>query len=119
MELFYTITLTIAILLLIIILAYLGLKIRGSALTQNYPPQTSSCPDGWTSNGIGGNCIIPNITPTPYNFNSSDTFGLGVNTVDFSNSGWYHNNTSSICNKNAWAGKYGITWDGITNYNGC
>lgn len=119
MDTFYTITLTIAIVLLIIILTYIGLKIRGSKSKAIYPPQVSNCPDGWISNEIGGNCNIPNITPNPYNFRSSDTYGLGVNTIDFSDKGWFNNNTSSVCNKNAWANKYNITWDGITNYNGC
>jgi hypothetical protein len=115
MDTFYIVTLTIAIVLLIIILTYIGLKIRGKNLNQSFPPQAASCPDNWVP-ATGGNCYIPS---GDYDIKSTNTYGLGVNTIDFSDAGWSQNNTSSICNKNAWATKYGIHWDGITNYNGC
>jgi hypothetical protein len=67
-------------------------------------------------NYVGGNMYLPTtFTKTP---------GFGGNTVinsyiNFNDPKWNSSGVSSICAQKNWANKYGITWDGVTNFNGC
>jgi len=125
MDIFYVIVLSIAVCLLILILTYIGIKMAYNATSsgQNeFTAQYSSCPDYWNvdSNGL---CVIP--ASTAKNYGSIDTnnlgsFGInsGKTAVDFSAACW-STSGSSVCSKKSWTTSRGISWDGISNYNGC
>jgi hypothetical protein len=62
MELFYIITMGIAIVLLILILTYFGLNLSKNTAAV-FPPTKNYCPDNWTTSTDGNLCAIPSITP--------------------------------------------------------
>jgi len=118
METFYIIVLSVAVGLLILLLTFIGIKMtyyRTSGVNV-FPPISSSCPDGWKSSDSIGNCIAKGdveITKqtTPIGFISSKQ-------VNFQDAGWSVGGTRQ-CNLRKWANTNGISWDGISNYNGC
>jgi hypothetical protein len=63
-----------------------------------------NCPDYWedVSEGNGSNCI-----------NVKNLGTCGNNAMDFTTEQWVGDN--GLCNKNEWAKKCDLTWDGITN----
>jgi hypothetical protein len=124
MEKFYLITLTVAIIFLILILTYIGIKLRKSNVAAKFPPQMSNCPDNWIFSN--NKCQVPNSSNA--NYGKSNLINNGVktpgyssstNTIDFTDKGWYSGGKSAVCNKKYWANSIGITWDGVTNYNKC
>ena len=133
MDSFYLIVLSIATVILILILAYIGMKLRNKSVTQAFPPQANSCPDYW---GFDGSyCYIPknggkntgsiysadgkvtlNVSNTPgYNSDSATDRQY----IYFGNTGWTVAGKTSDCQKRQWASQTGLMWDGITNFNGC
>jgi hypothetical protein len=92
------------------------------------------CPDYWKVSDDKISCTIPlkNTINTGSIFDNdsipfSDTVGNtnyvpGYNstnaTINFNDPGWVMNKNST-CNKQLWAKKYKIIWDGISNYNSC
>jgi len=138
MELYYTIVLSVAVIVLIILLTYVGIlmqKKQGSS--QPFPPIKNTCPDKWTSkikkDEDGDDtvlCEIPgpngtNIGTMLDNINSDNTPGYAVSdaetpaTIDFNHDGWSAQGTNADCARKNWANKFGVVWDGITNYNMC
>lgn len=126
------IVLAIATLVLIVILTMIGIAINKLKNTATYPPIANNCPDYWDASGVGI-CRIPSSNKknvgTIYGadgmvvsgFSSPPTYGYTAGasaTIDFNNQGWL-SNKSATCNKQIWAKKYGIIWDGISNYNSC
>lgn len=130
MEWFYLTVLAVAILLLIIMLTFIGTRIKKnekSADSNNnvFPPVQNTCPDLWKATQEGDiiKCEIPS-TDNIGNLKNSDgiitdlTAGEinGINTnkdaIDFSS-------YETECDKKIWADKYNIKWDGISNYNQC
>jgi hypothetical protein len=63
-----------------------------------------NCPDYWedVSNGDGSNCV-----------NVKNLGTCGSNSMDFTTQQWVGD--KGLCNKNEWAKKCDLTWDGITN----
>jgi len=134
MDYFYIIVLTIAVVLLILILTYVGLLMKSTTSSQtSFPPTVNSCPDYWTSGIDLSSCAIPatgskNIGSI-YGTNGrlvlttapSDTPGYKSNNNDivFSSELWSVGGSNTICKQKTWANKYGIQWDGISNFNGC
>ena len=118
METFYIIVLSVAVGLLILLLTYIGIKMtyyRTSGVNA-FPPISSSCPDNWTSSDSIGNCIasgnvVINKQNTPIGFISNKQ-------VNFQDSGWSVGGTKQ-CNLRKWSNTNNISWDGISNYNGC
>jgi hypothetical protein len=132
MDSFQMIVLAIATLVLIIILSVIGIALNKLKNTVSYPPIANNCPDYWDASGPGI-CRIPlsnkKNTGTIYGggttvvsgFASPPTYGYTPGTtatINFNDQGWL-SNKSATCNKQIWAKKYGIVWDGISNYNSC
>jgi len=126
------IVLAIATVVLIIILTMIGIALNNLKKKTTYPPIANGCPDYWDASGVGI-CRIPlstgkNIgtiygagTTVVSDFNSPPTYGYtpgSTATINFNDQGWL-SNRSATCNKQIWAKKYGIVWDGISNYNSC
>lgn len=129
MESFHTIVLTIAVIILILVLTVIGIMMTNKTYDSSvYPPTTNECPDYWTANTVAKTCTYTSgkntgeggLTPA-FTSSGNTTNGLnaGSNTVDFNNAGWSSNGGTKLCNQKDWAIKYGISWDGVANYNGC
>lgn len=129
MESFHTIVLTIAVIILILVLTVIGIMMTNKTYDSSvYPPTTNECPDYWTANTVAGvttctytagkNTGEGGATPT-FTSGTHTTKGLSGTTVDFNNVGWSSNGGTALCNQKDWAIKYGISWDGVSNYNGC
>ena len=133
MDTFYIIVLSIAVCLLILLLTFIGIKMtynkRSNVSGSNaFPPNYSTCPDGWTAD-IVGNCMAPSSfdgsqISTDYNNSikkkiTSPTPGyISSSQINFQDAGW-GDGTSRQCKLKDWANTYNIKWDGIINYNGC
>jgi hypothetical protein len=128
MDKFQMIVLAIAVVVLIIILTAIGLGLRNLKNKVVYPPIANQCPDYWQADG-SNNCLIPVTNPinTGTILSSDGSVSLpstvpGYNSlmksIDFTNPAWNANN-SATCNKQIWANKYQVVWDGISNYNSC
>lgn len=132
MDSFQITVLAIAAIVLIIILAVIGIALNNLKKTATYPPIANGCPDYWEASSPGV-CRIPSSSGknvgTMYGdastlvstFASPPTYGYTAGaaaTINFNDQGWL-SSKSSTCNKQIWAKKYGIVWDGISNYNSC
>jgi len=104
--------LLVACVLLIIGLVIIGLFSVKSIQDSAYPPIISDCPDYWNvSYDSNKNKICQHNS-----INSPQTSNTGC--VDYPVSLFSANGTSVndiICEKNKWAKKCNIHWDGITN----
>ncbi len=141
MDSFQIIVLIVATVLLIIIFATMGIVTKYySSENAVFPPIANTCPDLWKVDSTG-NCEIPLATSDNTNkgglytastgsspsiilsteaANANYTPGYGGTKINFSdNAAWGYGGKSAICNKNAWAKKYGIAWDGVSNVIGC
>jgi len=130
MEWFYLTVLAIAILLLIIMLTFIGTRIKqneksGNTSNDIFPPVQNTCPDLWEATQEGDiiQCKIPtdknigNLKNSQGNIDdltAGEIIGLNTNkdAIDFSS-------YETECDKKIWADKYNIKWDGISNYNQC
>lgn len=145
---FYTIVVVVAASILILCLIGMGIIMNSANKSAPFPPGKGPCPDGWVVSGntclipnasdekdSAGNPIVLNIgklkddsAQRTFFQDPKNTPGItvsklgllsGESSVDFSNSGWSNGVLSTTCNQAKWARDYGISWDGITNYNGC
>jgi len=145
MEIFYIVTLSVAVVLLILILTYLGLKMASEDNQVGvYPPNKMRCPDTWKNvkdneedelykcavpdNGelnIGsmytseeGTTLQDSVTSAPGFFEATEDLPARF---DFTVSGWagYKSGLTADCSKRTWSSEQGIMWDGITNYSSC
>ena len=57
---------------------------------------------------------FPTYTPAT-NGNST----AAASTINFTDDAWSTQGQTAICAKKKWAINWGITWDGVTNYNSC
>ena len=135
MDSFYTIVLSVAIIILIALLTYVGIQITDKKNSlSHYPNSSRECPDYWQVGSDGKSCIIPNSKAknvgSIYNENGtlllnspgqSTTKGLSSDrsAINFSDSSWTSGGEGVTCGVKTWANKYGIEFDGISNYNGC
>lgn len=125
MEFFHMVVLVISVSILVIVLAYLGLSLRNAKKNMVFPPTQNTCPDGWTFNS-GGMCQMPtsgnvgsittvNATSNSNLIKTNGVWGIMPESVD-----WVaKTGKTAVCAKQAWANKYGVTWDGVSNYNSC
>ena len=124
MESFYIIVLSIAAVFYIVILTLFGLLMSKSESTAPFPPMKNSCPDYWTSlTDTPGSVLckpnknintIKDISSLPGYSKSNG----GV--VNFADVGWMANSgKSNACALHSWANKNNISWDGVSNFNGC
>ena len=135
MDGFQITILIIAAVILILILAVVGVVMSKNVRSSVYPPSSLSCPDYWQLNS-DGTCQIPVDTTgagatigvnkgtwdgsTVDGTKSLPGLNSGAGTVNFNDSNWGSvGSSSATCAQQKWANKYGILWDGISNYNGC
>jgi hypothetical protein len=119
MDSFYLIVVAIAVFLLILCLTGVGILMGYQNANVSFPPSANTCPDGWTV--IGTACQPPpkednSQSPgdIPGMTNGQQGYKQREGTVDFTDPYW-----ADICTKKKWANKYGINWDGISNYTKC
>jgi hypothetical protein len=137
MGYYYIIVSTVATIILVLILTYVGILMTSTQKKALYPPSYSLCPDYWQTNEAG-KCLIPQGS-TATNTVSATTLradydrvttgkkptpGLDISTppsyIDFADTNWSANGTvDQRCGWKAWANKYNVQWDGVSNYNGC
>jgi hypothetical protein len=125
MDTFYLAVLSVASIVLILVLTYVGILMTSAQNKAVYPPSNSSCPDYWMSDSTG-NCYIPSSTQS-VNGNSVSLpkgkipYGHNVEAgiVNFNDVGWTADGSINKCAWQKWANTNNITWDGVTNYNGC
>lgn len=125
MEFFHFVVLSISAIVLIIVLIYLGISLKNAKKNEIFPPTQNTCPDGWTFNDIGM-CQMPttgnngNITAVNATSNSNLVKTNGVWGIMPESTDWVSKTgKTAVCAKKAWANKYGVTWDGVSNYNSC
>jgi len=146
---FYTTVLILAVLLLIVCLIIFGIMMKRSNKQLPFPPYADQCPVQWKPTTTGGclvpNATNPNLglfrpqflnaanMDWPYYYQTYLTATPSKNNVtdvlqDFSNNlatrattgvALKFNDNVSLCDKYAWAKKFNVVWDGISNYNQC
>jgi len=143
MEMFYIIVVSIAIIFLIVILTLIGIAMRYQNKSTVFPPMANDCPDFWTIAADGKSCTIPSdgkrnvgdlyvplANTLKISYSSADkfpTYTPGTNgnvasaasTINFADDAWSSQGQTAICAKKKWAVNWGISWDGVTNYNSC
>lgn len=113
MEPFYLIVLAVATVLLILILTYIGIKLRKSKKSIPFPPVANTCPDYWIADPSG--CKIPTNNVNMGSYNGTDY----VTTCTDESKCLDLTKLSTICQKKGFATSNGIIWDGVSNYNSC
>ena len=131
MDSFQIIVLVVAIVLLIIIFTSMGIITKYYS-TENtlFPSMANTCPDTWAVTSTN-TCTVPrpaalnsgviysgsNLILDPANTRGYDSAKSEINFSD--NTLWAGDGKSAICNKKAWAARFGVAWDGISNANIC
>jgi len=129
MEWFYLTVLAIAILLLIIMLTFIGTRIKkneksGNTSNNIFPPVQNTCPDLWEATQEGDiiQCQIPsdkNIGNLKTNNKIEDLTASDIDGINTDKDAINFAAYETECDKKRWADKYNIKWDGISNYNQC
>jgi hypothetical protein len=113
MEVFYIAVLAIATGILILILTSVGVLIRKGNTEAPWPPTAGRCPDRWVEKELN-QCIVPDsLKDTKFITETGITAVTGTAvpaSINF---------TGNACDKKAWAKKWNVKWDGVTNYNKC
>lgn len=126
MDVFYIIVSVTALVTLIVFLTYIGIKMaydKTASGNNAYPPIKSSCPDYWTM--YNGRCLVPNYgtrntgSVTQSTVSQIPGYHKEDNTIDFNDQAWTTTGGTAICNQKKFASMAGVTWDGVSNYNGC
>jgi hypothetical protein len=110
MPSFQQTTILIAVVILIIVLCVMAYIIHVSGPT--WPPNVSSCPDWWVTDGSGNRQKCINIKDLGI-CKSQNQNKQGHQVMDFS--GKSFTGSSGTCNKYTWANNCKVTWDGL-NY---
>lgn len=125
MELFHTIVLSIAVIVLILILTVVGIMLGNKKYDNSvFPPIKNSCPDYWSVDANDPNkCVMNDKNKGKNNvwkaIDKTPGYNNGGSSVDFSDPDWTKNGGTSLCNTKEWANTYDISWDGVSNFNGC
>jgi hypothetical protein len=128
MESFYFLVLSIATVILILILIILGVLMSYSKNKTINPPSYSKCPDYWETDTDNVSCTIPSDTnATNFNKPNDVAYKTTTNTpgysssgkINFTDSAWNTRSKTRECAIKDWSNKYGVEWDGISNFNGC
>lgn len=128
METFYIIVITVAIICLILTLTVIGIILSSQKTDVVFPPTKNTCPDYWTSASNTDGTTENKCTPSSLNLGEYTTVTdmSGVpgfyegGKIDFGDADWATSyQTTSECALKSWTNKYNISWDGVSNYNGC
>lgn len=130
MDSFYQTVLLVAVILLILALVGLGILLQNQDSGKVFPPNQSTCPDGWgVSVSVSGELFC---TMDISGKNNGDLSFNELITTDYSNN--YIEKTVQkitnkvdikfkpevlVCDKRKWANTHGVIWDGVSNYNQC
>jgi hypothetical protein len=126
MDIFYTIVLTIAIIFLILILTIVGITLNSTNNNQSFPPTKNTCPDYWTVS----TCILDPRNMGTITKNSDNTYKFPSSTkgvvdsstgkINFTDSTWASSYMrTNQCALYQWTNNNKISWDGVSNFNGC
>jgi hypothetical protein len=131
MDSFYTIVVVVAVSLLIVILIGIGIMLQANSKSKAFPLYSTQCPDGWIADG--SNCLIP--APTHSNYPKKTGIDVANISTNLRDSAVYSgpsklyntetgmkftfNPVATTCQKRLWANEYGVSWDGVSNYNKC
>ena len=108
---FQEIILIAAIIILCLMLIIVGVMLYSKKYNDVFPPVEASCPDYWESKLEYDNTSKKNKTVC---FNVKNLGSCqGENTKSFDSAEW--NGSNGRCNKQKWARKCDLSWDGITN----
>jgi len=134
MDTFRIVVLSIAVIVLIGFLAFAGSMIKTDVRSQTFPPVSQQCPDGWAYHEDKEGDVITHKKCTSAS-NATTNLGTGDTnmkklyprpdditlTGTFKTAGWGITMKPSVtvCQQRDWANKNGISWDGVSNYNGC
>ena len=143
MPSFYLIAVVITVIVLILCLTGVGIMMKYQNAGISFPPSSQPCPDGWTvdASGYCGTVVSPETLNTgrlyavtgddislnsPYNSYTIVSRTSGTSYVssaklldtDLSINFNLPGKVWTTCQQKNWANKYGISWDGISNYNG-
>ena len=108
---FQEIILVISTVMLCLMLLMIGVLMYNRKYNDIYPPVQSSCPDYWK--------IVKKINSLTnkeeMQCENEQNLGtcLNENVKNFNGSEW--NGTNGMCNKQKWARRCDLSWDGITN----
>jgi hypothetical protein len=96
------------LILLVIILFIMAFMINDKSSNTDWPPYVANCPDYWLDlSSNGSQC---------YNVKSLGKCGIPTsnnkNTIDFTSD--LYTGSDGDCNKQKWANKCEVTWDGLT-----
>ena len=125
MEFFHFAVLAIASVIFIVALTTIGLIMQKGSKAGTFPPMASNCPDGWTElssvadDTITYTCTAPDTTTKPVDVTGVTDITIGAWTAAATKTITYSDKTTSICDKQKWADKNSIVWDGVSNYNSC
>ena len=61
----------------------------------------------------------PDLLITPKGTNQFQYLNLGTNNTKWNSANGLYPGKTALCAQNAWANMMGISWDGVSNYNGC
>ena len=126
MDQFYLIVIGIATVIFILCLTGVGLMMRKQNQKTVFPPTANSCPDGWIVDG--SYCTIPvsgsNMgNPAMTNVNLKNAINkystVTGDTMSSDPTKWNKSGKTGVCAQSMWANQYGISWDGVSNYNSC
>ena len=129
MEVFYVVTLVVAVVTLILLMVILGVLMSYQTRQLTYPPKANLCPDHWTYNISTKTCDASNDAINNNKGAYSSKAVDASNVAPFANEAgklsfnpdnpkWGEGATSATCAKRKWANDYRIVWDGISNYDG-
>lgn len=98
---FQKISLLIASILVVLMLAFIGYMLYKAKSQVQFPPSIAQCPDYWT---VSNDNTCTNVL----------NLGSGCESpIDFSGPQWQ--GTTGMKAKYNWANNCGITWQGVTN----
>lgn len=124
---FYSIVLIVAFIILLLTLVAVGIMLQNQDKNKAFPTQMSPCPDGWGVSDTGA-CV------QPVGSNTIDLTDREDKSNDIDKTNWITANgddgnpisgnfipldSATVCDKKAWANKYNVNWDGVSNYNSC
>lgn len=124
---FYSIVLIVAFIILLLTLVAVGIMLQNQDKNKAFPTQMSPCPDGWGVSDTGA-CVQPvgsntiDLTDREDKSNDIDkTNWITANDADDKpiSGNFIPLDSATVCDKKAWANKYNVNWDGVSNYNSC
>ena len=106
---FYKFICILALVILIVCLACIGVAMNSSSnVSSIFPPNVSNCPDFYKMDASYCNSMY-----TITNSSDPDCKSMSFDSEPYTNPGM--GPTSGMCEKQKWAIRCGVNWDGITN----